>query len=237
MVYPTDNFALPCRSRLCSPCTWSHIVVHSKLLRRFWLFNCSFWLFQRHPSRDVFTSSSSLPSVPHVPATTAAADTVKVVKEFTPGGRDVEVEALLVFCVSVYIIGHAYQINSRRFRPTRFDGAKPQVQDEAALSQNTAVCAWLERWNHWSFKRASFFRVTDPTADTPFDRCIEKRRCAEKPSKFIAESRDGDNIFFDCIPHYQVSYPFDRLWFINETEFWWRILAFKVHRPIQNVRR
>lgn len=49
----------------------------------------------------MFPSSSSLPLIPRVPATAAAADTVTVVIEVIPAGRDAESEALPPFSIRI----------------------------------------------------------------------------------------------------------------------------------------
>lgn len=121
-----------------------------------------------------------LPSTPRVRNTAAAAaDTVNVVGEVTPAGRDAGIETLPPFSVWTYSIEDGRQLDSRQFRLMPINGNRPQVWDETGLSRDTAVRAWLSRWKHWGSKDVPVLRVTDLIADVHFVPCYKERRYVE----------------------------------------------------------
>lgn len=102
----------------------------------------------------------------------------------------------------------------------RFDGERLQVQDEAGVARDTAVCAWLRCWKHWSFKGALFLRLTDPTAAMPFVRCSKKRRHAKRLAVNIGDFGDSDAVLPASLSVFFFFYPYDRLWYIDRMELW-----------------
>lgn len=76
----------------------------------------------------------------------------------------------------------------------RLDGDRLLVWGEAGLARDTAVRAWLRRWNHWVLKGASFLCLKDPTADMPFVRCYVERLYADRLAVYIGEPGHKDAI-------------------------------------------
>lgn len=121
----------------------------------------------------MFPWTTSLPSIPCVSPASDAADIGSVVRGVTSPGHDGKGESLLTFSAQHKIIQHGPQLNWRHFWLMRFDGDRLQLRDEAFVSLNTALGAWLGRCECRSFKDAAFLRMSDPTADMPFFRSFD----------------------------------------------------------------
>lgn len=106
----------------------------------------------------MFSSRSSLPSVPRVPVRISSAGIVIEVPDGPSEVRDAQGEALPPYSLWHYIVELSRHLNSRRLRLMRFDEDRLQIEDEAGVARDAAVCALLRRWKHWGLKGPSFLR-------------------------------------------------------------------------------
>lgn len=60
-----------------------------------------------------------------------------------------------------------------------------------------------------------------------FVRCHEKRRFVERLTVYIDGLGDSDTLSTTSFYLFFFPYPYDRLWFINGMEIWWRKVDFE----------
>lgn len=119
----------------------------------------------------------------------------------------------------------------------RFDEDHLQVQYEAGVAQDAAVCAWLIECIHWGRKNAPSLCLTDPTANMPF--VTGNKHCCfvELLAISIAELGDSDTAHPASFVLFLFSYPYDGLWFIHRMEFCCRIVDLNVRLCAHGERR
>lgn len=121
----------------------------------------SLWLSLLHPSKDVFSSRSSSPWISRSAATASIADTVNVFKEVIPAGHDAGGESVSLLFSCQYIIGHNRRLDSRGFRPTRFD------ENRSGAGWGLCVSIYLRSYFSMTLEALTLFEFIVPALDRP----------------------------------------------------------------------